>query len=68
VAEADVQPHEIQELSELLGDLKKAAADHELRFHLRIELGDAKKAADDVVDRLQALLAKISEKLILRKP
>ncbi len=67
IAEAELHPHEIQELSEVLGDLKKAAAEHDLHFHLRVELGDGKRPIIEVLEKVQKLLLKVSPKLRFKK-
>ncbi len=65
-AEAELRINELQELTERLDDLRRAAAGHELRFTLRIEVGGAKPVAEDVARRLNALLAEIAPKLQIR--
>lgn len=67
VAEAEMTTYEIQELSEKLGDIKKASVGYSLRYHIRVELGDGKETPPEVIKQIQDILKKISEKLILRE-
>lgn len=66
VAEAELRPNEIQDLADQIAEIAKIAAGFELRFRLRVELSTGQKSANDLVDRLNALLAEISTKLRLR--
>ena len=43
----------------VVADIAKAAAGHELRFHLRVELGGDKPAPKEVVDAVNEALAKV---------
>ena len=67
VADAPLQVEEIQDLYDQLGDLVKAAVGLNLQFRLRIELGPASRVSDETVDRVNALLSEVSEKLRLQK-
>jgi hypothetical protein len=66
VAAAILQPGEIQNLNDQLGDLVKAAVGLTLQFQLRIELGPAAKLSHETVDKVNELLFEVSEKLVLR--
>jgi hypothetical protein len=63
VAEADLRPNEIQDLADVIGELTAAAAGTELKFYLRIEIGGAMPASDDVVKKVNAVLAEAISKL-----
>ena len=67
VADAPLQVEEIQDLYDQLGDLVKAAIGLNLQFRLRIELGPASRVSDETVDRVNALLSEVSEKLRLQR-
>ncbi len=66
VATAILQPGEIQNLNDQLGDLVKAAVGLNLQFQLRVELGPAAKLSHETVDKVNELLSEVSEKLVLR--
>jgi hypothetical protein len=61
VAEADLRPSQIQDLADQLGELTKAVVGHDLKLHLRIELGGAKAVPPELVARLNALLAEVEK-------
>jgi len=65
VAEADLQPSQIQDLAEGMGDLLGAAAGHEMKFHLRVELD--KNASQQVKQNVNAILEKIARDLSFEK-
>lgn len=65
VAEADLRPHEIQDLADVVGDLAGAAVGYELTFRLRIELGGESDLPDEVVDKINQIVNSISENLKL---
>jgi uncharacterized protein len=67
VAIAVLQPNEIQNLNDQLGDLVKAAVGLNLQFQLRVELGPAAKLSHETVDKVNTLLSEVSEKLALRE-
>jgi len=66
VAAAILQPGEIQNLNDQLGDLVRAAVGLNLQFQLRVELGPAAKLSHETVDKVNELLFEVSEKLVLR--
>jgi hypothetical protein len=63
VAQADLRPNQLQDLTDQLGELARAAIDHDLKFHLRIELGGATPPSAELVERLNKLLAEVAEGL-----
>jgi hypothetical protein len=63
VAEADLQPSQIQDLSDAMGDLLKAAEGNELRFRLRMELGREEAPPQPVIDQINAVLKKIADEM-----
>ena len=67
VAEAELRPSEIQDLAEQLPEIRKAAGASDLKFRIRLELdGHGNSTAQDVVAKLNDLLAKISKGLLLK--
>jgi len=67
VAEAELRPNEIQDLADQLSDLRKLAGNAALRFRVRLELdGGGAPPSQNVVDKLNELLAKVSSSLSLR--
>jgi hypothetical protein len=66
VAQSDLRVNEIQDFADAVSEITKAAAGHDLRFSLRIELGGEKIPPQDVVDLVNEMLAKkVSAKLKL---
>jgi hypothetical protein len=62
VAEAELRPNEIQDFAEQLAELRKAAGNLDLKLRLRLELdGRGKAPAQDIVAKLNDLLAKVSK-------
>jgi hypothetical protein len=66
VVEADLQPSQIQDLAEGMGDLPKVAARSEIKFHLRVELDKDAKA--ETISKLNEALKQIDKQLMLEKP
>jgi len=68
VAEAELRPSQIQDLSETIGDLLSASVGHDLKFRLRVELSAGKDGspADDVATKIKKILGDISPELDLR--
>jgi hypothetical protein len=66
VAEAELKPAQIQDLADALGDLGKAAAGHDLKYRLRIELGGTTPAPQTVVAEVGRLLLDVSTDLKLK--
>jgi hypothetical protein len=65
VAEAELQPNQIQDLAEQVADIKKAAVGLELKFRIRIELGGVQSASEEVIKQINSILEEISSKLKL---
>jgi hypothetical protein len=69
VAEADLEPAQIQDLGDIVPKLLeiKARTNSPLRFHVRIEMGDAEtQPPDDAVKDVNALLKDVKESWQLR--
>jgi len=58
---AELRPNEIQDLADQLGDLTKAAAGHELKFSLQIQVGTDKSPPADVVEQMNKILGGIKK-------
>jgi hypothetical protein len=65
VAEDYLRPSQIQDLAEVVGDITRAAAGHDLRFKLRVELGGETATPRQVVQEVNKSLSTISEHLHL---
>ena len=65
VAEATLPANEVQDLAEQIPALTKTTVGYNLKFHLRVEFGGETSPDPDAVDQVNALLAKVSEKLKL---
>ena len=69
VAEAPLEPGEVQDMADAVPTLLEiaAAADTPIRFHVRVELGSEKNPADKaVVQKIDAELKKIDARMELR--
>ncbi len=66
IAEAAIEPDQIQDLAEKLPDLLHAAAGLELRLRLRVELGGDPPPSDEKLEEVRALLEEICPELKLR--
>ena len=66
VAEAELRPHQIQDLADIVSDLIKAAVGHTLRFRIRVELGGSAPLPDEVVEKVNAILKGIASEIELR--
>ena len=64
VAEAELEPNQIQDLAEEMGEILGATAGHDLKFRLRIELDG--KTPIDVVTKINQQLKTINDKLNLK--
>jgi hypothetical protein len=60
VAEAELKPHEIQDLADALGDIVSTAAGYDLIFNIRIELSGEESPPDEIKDELNEFLEEIS--------
>ena len=65
IAEADLQPSEIQDFAEVVGSLAGAAVGYPLTFRLRVELGPAAELPDGVVAKINEILGSATTKLKL---
>ncbi|MFZ5634688.1 MAG: DUF499 domain-containing protein [Bacillota bacterium] len=65
VAEAELRPSEIQDLADVVGELLAIAVGYELTFRLRLELAGAPELPDGVVEKINRLLAGITDNLKL---
>jgi len=63
IAEAEIQPNELQDLAEIMGELLSAAGEYDLKFHLRVEIDE--KVPAEVVEKLNQLLDNVNDKFIL---
>jgi hypothetical protein len=57
--------NEIQDLADAVAEVAKAAAGHDLRFFVRVELGGEKAPPEDVVEAVNKVLTKVSGNLKL---
>ena len=64
-AEATLQPHEIQDLAELLPEIGKSSAGLSLSFYMRVELHTKQRPSSEVIDRINDLLKKVKKDLEL---
>lgn len=67
IAEADLRPGEIQDLADVVGDLTRVAVGHDLKFHLRIELGGEDPPPDKTVQEMNKILKSIIKDMQLRR-
>ncbi|MCR4442858.1 MAG: DUF499 domain-containing protein [Peptococcaceae bacterium] len=65
VAEAELRPNEIQDLADVIGELVAATVGLELTFKLRVELAGTPELPDEVVARVNELLAGVADTLKL---
>jgi hypothetical protein len=63
--EAELSSGEIQDLAERIGDILKEAAGKQIRFRLHVEITGISSEEGGIVERINAVLQKISEKLRL---
>jgi hypothetical protein len=61
VAQADLKHNQVQDLADVMGDLLKAKANYDLRFHVRIEIAGKLPPPDATVDAINKVLAKVSK-------
>ena len=57
---------QIQDLAEVVGEVKEAAVGHDITFRLVVELGGEKSAPGDVVAKVNELLTGVAEELEMR--
>lgn len=58
---AELRPNEIQDLADQLGELTKAAAGHELRISIQIQVGTDKSPPNNVLEQMNRILSGIKE-------
>jgi len=66
VAEAPMETYEIQNLSEQISELTRAAIGLDLKLLLRVELGSNPPPSEEAVDKINQLLHEVSEQLTLK--
>jgi len=66
VAEGDLQPGQIQDLADSMGELLKAAEGRSMKFRVHIELGEKGQIADEMVEKINKILRHIDENLTLK--
>jgi len=66
IAEDDLTPNSIQDLADQIPDLLKAAVGNTLKFNIRIEFGGATTPDPKAVEKINELLAEVSDKLRLK--
>jgi hypothetical protein len=65
VAEAYLEPSQIQDLADQIPEITRTAAGQDLKYHVRLELKEDEKTTADVVKQLNELLKDVSDKLKL---
>ena len=65
-AEADLSVGQLQDLADIVGDVKAAAVGHKITFQVTVELGGPEPPPDDVVAKVNELLKGVSEDLEVR--
>ena len=65
VAEAALEVHEIQDLAETISDIARAAVGCDFKVTVRVELGGEAEPDKGVVEKINALLAEVSEEFQL---
>ncbi len=66
VAEAELKPNEVQDLAEVIGDLKAASVGLSLKLLMRIELSGDPPPSEAAVDKINRILSAVSKSLSLR--
>ncbi|CEP69107.1 Protein of unknown function DUF499 [Moorella glycerini] len=65
VARAELRPHQIQDLAEVIGELVNTTVGYNLVFKLQVELGGVGTLPDEVVQKVNELLGAIAAELKL---
>lgn len=65
VARAELRPHQIQDLAEVIGELVSATVGYELVFRLQVELGGATALPDETIRKVNELLGAVAADLKL---
>jgi hypothetical protein len=63
IAEATLEPNEVQDLSDKIPDIMRATVGHPLTFNIQIELGGENPPDASAVEAINSLLAEVSEDL-----
>lgn len=66
VGEAELKPNEVQDLAEVVGDLKAVSVGLNLKLLMRIELAGDPPPSDATVEKMNGILNKVSKALVLR--
>ena len=66
VATADVEAHNIQDLADQIPGITEAAVGTDLKFNIRVEFGGETPPDPDAVEKINKLLAEVSENLKLK--
>jgi len=64
IAEAEMQPNQLQDMADIMGELLGTAGEYHLKFFLRIEV-DA-KTPQEVIDKLNQLLDEVNGEIVLK--
>ncbi|MFZ5615262.1 MAG: hypothetical protein ACOY4L_10650 [Pseudomonadota bacterium] len=59
VATAELETHEVQDLTDQIDELKQVTAGHALHIKVTAEFGDAGKVEQEVIGRVNGILGKI---------
>jgi hypothetical protein len=59
IAEADLKPNQIQDLADIVADLVHAAAGHDLKFRVRIELRSGDLKSTDTLTKINKALKEV---------
>ncbi|MEW6447215.1 MAG: DUF499 domain-containing protein [Bacillota bacterium] len=65
VARAELRPHQIQDLAEVIGELVNATVGYELVFRLQVELGGTAALPDEIIRKVNELLGAVAADLKL---
>ena len=64
--EAELRSNQIQDLADVISDIVGAAAGHDLKFRLHVELGGETPPPDEVLEKINEILSQISADLKLQ--
>lgn len=65
-ATSDLKTNEVQDLADVVSEIAKAAAGHDLKFQLTVTLGGKDPVPVEIVERINGILKEISSELELR--
>jgi len=66
ICEAELRPNELQDLAEVIGDLKAAAVGLNLKLLMRIELGGDPPPSKETIEKFNSILSKACKGLLLQ--